>query len=492
MPRQNNKEDNERGSLNTSFKLVKISKTHEIHDTDQQQELARELMKDSMMLKQLLVSYHMQQLTSDPKSFHQFQSIAKSLQDIISNHIELLYSRSKTKKTKRQLKDLNEVATSMIKRSQQAGGNCAYRKILFCDLKEKCGLGCTLHHYAICLFIAIGTYRTMVWDLRQVPGYPGLGNAILNLSPCQNTIDVIDAKRGAPEWKASTPTDLRIVKITKGLNTIKYTRFAPYTIPNQFLPRIKLIHAEPDLWWMGHVMSYLVRPTQRMKQEIEKTKTEIHFQHPVVGIHVRRTDKIQEIGYQPVDAYMEYVKSWYNKHIMRNGMWSEGYPDYTFIHLHSPNERSATDVTFELVKDVFLLRDCDYIVVTFSSNIGRLVHELRQTSERDETFEVANLDQSFHANGMWPLHHEAVFAHQPQEPCELPKDMDWRAQTEYTGICEMTMLEGDLLLNMPVLTRGVFLGGKNLRSGKIGMYPAYKVVTVLEGAPYPIMNETYF
>nr|XP_026691909.1 alpha-(1,6)-fucosyltransferase isoform X2 [Ciona intestinalis] len=461
------------------------------------------LMKDAMLFKQLM-SYHAAKLINPKlKDLDFFRRIANSLQDTMASHIEHIYSNT-SQKNVRKLKHLDEIAVSTIQATQNPP-NCTTAKKLFCDLKERCGNGCTLHHYSICFFAAIGTGRIMLWDLSN---YPGLSKVIQNPSPCQSMSD-INAAKNAPEWRSSnmpdpTPTSTPVVKYTKGNKPVKFTRFAPYTVPSHLLEDIKLVHAEPDLWWMGHVMSYLVRPNDWLLKEIEKTKTEIGFQHPVVGIQVRRTDKIREAPYQSVDTYMDYVSSWYDRYDMEHdnvkrrvfvasdepSVFTEAkskYPDYIFLHLPTNEAKISNDGTTNFFMDVFLLRECDYIAVTFSSNVGRLVHELRQTSGKDATFGTANLDFSFYANGMWPLVYEAVLAHHPPEPCELPGDMDWEKQKDYEGICEMTFEVGDKIESVPLLTRGILIGGKNVGTGKAGMFPANKAKPILESAPYNVV-----
>ena len=48
---------------------------------------------------------------------------------------------------------------------------------------------------------------------------------------------------------------------------------------------------------------------------LEKTETSMKFESPVVGIHVRRTDKVgTEAAFHPVEEYMKHVEEWFEKH----------------------------------------------------------------------------------------------------------------------------------------------------------------------------------
>ena len=46
----------------------------------------------------------------------------------------------------------------------QNPANCSSARKLLCGQRARCGLGCELHHIGVCLFLAIGTNRTMVLD----------------------------------------------------------------------------------------------------------------------------------------------------------------------------------------------------------------------------------------------------------------------------------------------------------------------------------------
>uniref|UniRef100_H2YUI5 GT23 domain-containing protein n=1 Tax=Ciona savignyi TaxID=51511 RepID=H2YUI5_CIOSA len=283
--------------------------------------------------------------------------------------------------------------------------------------------------------------------------------------------------------------------------------FVPNTIPSQFLQRIKLILAEPWMWWTGHLMNYIFQLSQSMSKEVEDYKTKSGFGHPIIGIHVRRTDKIKVANYQDLDSYMEYAITWYDQYIIRHGnvprkiflasddpaIMEEAkskYPNYQFICGESASaglkSRFTKNGLFGIVKDIFLLRECDYLVLTMSSNIGRLIQEMRETSSHDATFLSANLDYSYHATRGRDIVHEVLYDHIPLTPCELPSNMDKEAQRHTDGTCEMTMKVGDRIINNPLLKRGLMLGGLNKRTKRVGMYPAFKVKPVLMPVSYPI------
>uniref|UniRef100_H2YS60 GT23 domain-containing protein n=1 Tax=Ciona savignyi TaxID=51511 RepID=H2YS60_CIOSA len=460
------------------------------------------LMQNSKMLEELFF-YHLKNPKIELEERDLFKQLGLQLQQTIRvarmlySDIEKLYSNAFREK-QQELEKLNALAFSFISNSQNPS-NCSSAKKLFCNVKHHCGLGCMMHHYSLCLFIALGTNRVMIWDLNQVTEYPGLQDAIKSPSHCQSSKEELAS---APEWRSPqetepTPSDAPIVKVTGYKNSV----FAPNTVPSQFLPRIELVLADPLTWWTGQVMNYLFRLKESMSKEVEDFKTKTGFGHPIVGIHVRRTDKIKEANYQDLNSYMEYAINWYDQYVIRHGnvrrkiylasddpaIMEEAkskYTNYQFIF----GESACSDVysrftkngLFGIVKDIFLLRGCDYVVLTMSSNIGRMIQEMRQTSLQDATFHFANLDYSYHANGGRDIVHEVLLYHNPLVHC------DRKARRHTDGSCELTMKVGDRITNYPMMKRGTMLGGFNQRTNQVGMYPAFKVKTILVPESYPI------
>ena len=45
--------------------------------------------------------------------------------------------------------------------------------------------------------------------------------------------------------------------------------------------------SEPDVWWVGQFVVYLMRPNEVVKQMLANLENKIDFSSPVVGVHVR-------------------------------------------------------------------------------------------------------------------------------------------------------------------------------------------------------------
>ncbi len=74
-------------------------------------------------------------------------------------------------------------------------------------------------------------------------------------------------------------------------------------IPEDIANEIMKIHDHPCAWWVGQFAKYLLRPNQEFANSVAK------MDHPIVGIHVRRGDKlIREAKFYPLDNYLEKVE----------------------------------------------------------------------------------------------------------------------------------------------------------------------------------------
>ena len=134
---------------------------------------------------------------------------------------------------------------------------------------------------------------------------------------------------------------------------------------------------------------------------------QIEFNHPIVGLHIRRTDKITEAQFHHIDEYMAYVEDFYNKidfinernsvkskvkrrvflstdemNVWKNEIIPYQGKGYQFIgdinhsKTASIKTRNMNDSNEDLLIDLFMLSECDFIVCTFSSNFCRSALQL--------------------------------------------------------------------------------------------------------------------
>jgi glycoprotein 6-alpha-L-fucosyltransferase len=59
---------------------------------------------------------------------------------------------------------------------------------------------------------------------------------------------------------------------------------------------------------VSEFLRYILRPQPDTEKMLEDTEKSLGFAKPIVGIHVRRTDKVgTEAAFHPVEEYMKYV-----------------------------------------------------------------------------------------------------------------------------------------------------------------------------------------
>lgn len=65
---------------------------------------------------------------------------------------------------------------------------------------------------------------------------------------------------------------------------------------------------------LGQITRYIMRPSAEMKAFLHEAKYRFQFRRPIVGIHVRRTDKVgSEAAFHPLSEYMQFVEDYYNQ-----------------------------------------------------------------------------------------------------------------------------------------------------------------------------------
>jgi glycoprotein 6-alpha-L-fucosyltransferase len=80
------------------------------------------------------------------------------------------------------------------------------------------------------------------------------------------------------------------------------------------------------------------------------------------------------------------------------------YPNYDFVgdtdtvRGADPSHRYTESALLGVIVDIHLLTQCDYVVATFSSNIGRTVYELMQALRGDASSHVMSLDSEYFFN----------------------------------------------------------------------------------------------
>lgn len=165
---------------------------------------------------------------------------------------------------------------------------------------------------------------------------------------------------------------------------------------------------------------------------------EMNFSHPIVGVHVRRSDKKEDGAlYYPLHQYMEHVEEFYGRRTLYGGAAVEklvylatddvsvieeatrSYPSFRFL-THKAIAQASGDLDARYSKDslhgvlldIFMLSRSDFIVCTFSSEMCRLSYELMQARRPiDMSGRIRSIDYIYHYNEQQPQYYRAVLPH---------------------------------------------------------------------------------
>ncbi|CAH1776245.1 unnamed protein product [Owenia fusiformis] len=296
--------------------------------------------------------------------------------------------------------------------------NCTSAKYLLCEWTWHAtwGMGSLIHQITACLSAAVATNRVLQINSTNVSP-DSWGNALLSPSDtCAN-----HPLKDVQNWTAVKNPEASLVntlKINVPHGKLKewspHEALHPYKVPSRFAS-IALEHQLPELWMVAQYIRYLIQPTEVLKQHISDVVTKIGFRRPIIGVHVRRGDKVapgplKEADLTPLTKYMNEIDKFVlqtqtNKtryaifvatddvHVLNEAR--NTYEQYTFIRYDS-NQTIRTNF-LPILTDILLLAETDYFVGTFTSNIGLLVHELRQQRYKDGSCMAKSTD--------FPLYH---------------------------------------------------------------------------------------
>ncbi|XP_067681584.1 alpha-(1,6)-fucosyltransferase-like [Haliotis asinina] len=391
---------------------------------------------------------------------------------------------------KRKWDIMNELSQKVQRRFAyiQNPKNCRTSRKYICPLKS-CGYGCQLHHMAYCLIMAYASNRTLVVNQLDknsqswTPFFKPLSETCLK-SYDHNVVQWnelnISGEGDPDEAEVLLPV----------LDNIGFRPdYLPLAIPADLAQTLQRFHGNPIVWWIGQVAKYLTRFSDDTERDLKEYEKNIKFRGPIVGVHVRRTDKlIREAALHYLDEYMVYVEDYFNGLDIQTGSKverkvylatdeytvikeSKKYKDYTFIYnidIIKTAERvtGSSTVMMGIVYDIHFLSKTDFLVCTFSSQVCRAAYELMQTKHVDASSNFRSLDDIYYYGGQGPHRMTAVEDHEAQSKEELSivKGSDvYIAGNTWTG---------DVVVRNHGETRNALV-------------PAYKVDDIVETAQCP-------
>uniref|UniRef100_A0A8C5HLR1 Alpha-(1,6)-fucosyltransferase n=1 Tax=Gouania willdenowi TaxID=441366 RepID=A0A8C5HLR1_GOUWI len=391
----------------------------------------------------------------------------------------------------KEAKDLSDLVQNRITYLQNPP-DCSKARKLVCNINKGCGYGCQLHHVVYCFMIAYGTQRTLILESHNWRYAPGGWETVF--LPVSNTCtDRSGATTG--HWSGEAhDKDVQVVELPIVDSLHPRPPYLPLAVPEDLAPRLQRLHGDPSVWWVSQFVKYLVRPQAWLEKEIQQTTAKLGFKHPIIGVHVRRTDKVgTEAAFHPIEEYMLHVEEQF-QHLARRvhvdkkrvylatddpSLLQEAktkYPDYEFISDNSISwsaglhNRYTENSLRGVILDIHFLSQTDFLVCTFSSQVCRVAYEIMQTLHPDASSFFYSLDDIYYFGGQNAHNQIAIYTHQPRNNEDVPLepgDVIGVAGNHWDGYSK----------------------GINRKLGRTGLYPSYKVKEKIETVKYPMYPE---
>ncbi|KAF6255596.1 hypothetical protein COO60DRAFT_1627492 [Scenedesmus sp. NREL 46B-D3] len=273
-----------------------------------------------------------------------YQRIAKDIEDQATGGLDLaaadalasLGDTTSLQETQAWLR--REVTGAVLQGLQdlQHPSDCTTARKLLCSLNKSCGFGCQIHHVVHCLAHAVALNRTMV----MTDVYPS--NYIQSPSGWEDVLQPVTScslpdTSSVPKLDAHDPNkheDAEVV--TLDVIDTGASRYDPPAMPWDVLEAVQLFNSRPQIWWVGVLTSYLLRPSGASILRHAAFRTAQGWGPPAVGVHIRRTDKLAS----------------------------------------STEKRYSAGGFVGVYDDIMHLAACDVVVGTFSSQVSRMAYEV--------------------------------------------------------------------------------------------------------------------
>ncbi|KAI0987419.1 hypothetical protein GJ496_009965 [Pomphorhynchus laevis] len=165
-----------------------------------------------------------------------------------------------------------------------------YNNVVGCKINIPCGFGCHMHHVLYCATFAYNTQRRLIldtnsWSYGNKEAFSQIlkrfQSPLLNILKSQYTFDLGNLSNPAIELGLFEDLSPR-------------PDFIPLAIPNHLSKSTMILslHGNPFTLYAGHLIRSVLSIQPEFQQIVDDAQNRFNFSSPVVGIHVRRTDKI--------------------------------------------------------------------------------------------------------------------------------------------------------------------------------------------------------
>ncbi|XP_045132725.1 alpha-(1,6)-fucosyltransferase-like isoform X2 [Portunus trituberculatus] len=356
---------------------------------------------------------------------------------------------------------LSQVVQQQIHAHQHPDNCTAARKLLCPTDRIIAGLGSVIHFIIPCLMAAHTSGRTAVLYYKRQDRLGAVWeNIFLPLGQaCFKSSSIVKVP-----WPGTN--DSECVEFPKNEKTVPKTPLKPLGVPRDIASRLHKFNDYPGAWWAGQFAKYVMRLQPDVLKMIDAIKKDLNYSHPIVGVHVRRTDKNSEAPYQPMAKYMKHVEDFYQSLDLASPsgpptprkvfLASEEpsvviearskYPTYEITWHNNTakrvRDRFTTSAFKDIATEIYLLAQADYLVCTFSSNVCRLSFELMQSFRTDASSRVVSLDHVYVFHAMDEPRHIVRFPHHPDRIAQAKNYMKVEAGQEVTSYFKSSSQNG--------------------------------------------------
>jgi glycoprotein 6-alpha-L-fucosyltransferase len=175
--------------------------------------------------------------------------------------------------------------------------DCKAANKLVCDTRDlepqSCGYGCSIHAVVVCLISAYASNRTLIlqskgWNYSTEHGWEAYFRPLSDTCTTRGNDPVV-------QWDSDNNSNntIKVIQMPmKETKTIKYKVQDVVAFPTDLLGPLRFLR-DPFAWWVGQFVKYVTRPNDALILAIEQRRNLIGFRSPVVGMHVRKTDKLR-------------------------------------------------------------------------------------------------------------------------------------------------------------------------------------------------------
>ena len=174
-----------------------------------------------------------------------------------------------------------------------------------------CGFGCQTAFISFGFIVAYATKRTMILKWQNAWNYHKDGREDIFLPLSETCTEANESDRSP--WPGTNETQIIELEFVQGLALPVPAPFQ-LGIPVDLWERIARLYGNPSLWWISQFIKYLLRYQPETQKMMDRVKKSLNFGSPIVGIHIRRTDKLkEEAAFHAVDEYMTYAAEYFDQ-----------------------------------------------------------------------------------------------------------------------------------------------------------------------------------